>query len=117
MKTTICIKRENSETGERYSEYIIGNKHKLKLITGEVLNVVTDKRQEYWFVTDVETGLLLVPRLYYGFINYDPQHDVYKERNALETAKFCINRHLTERNMTFAEMRVRRLNNLKKEEE
>ena len=44
MKTEINIIRENSKTGQRYEDTIIVNRHKLKLATGEIMSVVTDKR-------------------------------------------------------------------------
>ena len=45
MKTEIEIKCENDE-GERWVRKLVGNRHKIKLVTGEVINVVTDKRKE-----------------------------------------------------------------------
>ena len=34
------------------------------------------------------------------------------EKNALKTAKFCIDRYLAENNITFAEWRIKRINQL-----
>ena len=112
MKTEINIIRENSKTGQRYEDTIIVNRHKLKLATGEIISVGTDKRGDCWFVSDIESGLNLIYSHYYGFIEFDPVHDVYSEKNALETAKFCIDRYLAENNITFAEWRTKRIKQL-----
>lgn len=92
-----------------HRQEICGEKHELKLSNGEVIDVITDKRCKSWFVTDIESGLLLIPSRYYGFIVYDTQHDCSTEENALETAKFCIENYLKDNNITFAEMRGNRL--------
>ena len=113
MKTEINIIRESSKTGQRYEDTIIMNRHKLKLATGEIISVGTDKREDCWFVSDIESGLNLIYSHYYGFIEFDPLHDVYSEKNALETAKFCIDRYLDENNITFAEWRIKRIKQLK----
>lgn len=112
MKTQIQIKMENG-FNDTYTKTIIANRHKIKLITGETINVCTDKRGNQWFVTDVESGLLLVPSAYYGFLCYDPKHDVYKERNAIQTAKYCIDEYLKSKNTTFKQMRENRIKNIK----
>ena len=113
MKTEIKIIRENLKTEQRYEDTIIVNRHKLKLATGEIISVGTDKREDCWFVSDIESGLNLIYSHYYGFIEFDPLHDVYSEKNALETAKFCIDRYLAKNNITFAEWRIKRIKQLK----
>ena len=104
MKFNIRVKNKDC----KYME-VRGKKHKLKLYNGEIIEVTTDKRMEFWFITDIETGYCVIPSSYYGFLNYDPQHDVLTERNALETAKFCIDRYLKSNNITFSQWRERRL--------
>lgn len=104
MKIEIEIKCENDE-GERWVRKLIGNRHKIKLITGEVINVVTDKRYAHWFVTDVESGFCIVPPSYYGLLCLDDEHDVFTEKKALETATFAINNFLKLKNITFEKFR------------
>ena len=108
MKTEIEIKCKNDED-KRCVRKIIGNKHKIKLITGEVINVVTDKRYAHWFVTDVKSGLCIVPPSYYGLLCFDDEHDVFTEKNALETTKFCVDNFLKSQNITFEQWRKERL--------
>lgn len=115
MKTELVITMKNILDGGTYTKTIIGNRHKIKLCTGEVINVVTDKRGNQWFVSEVETGLLLVPSAYYGFICYDPKHDVYKEKNALETVKYCFDQHLQSKKISFKEMKEKRIKQISKE--
>lgn len=110
MKTKIEIKCKNNATAT-----IIGYRHKIKLITGEVIKVATDKRYDCWFVTDIESGLSIVSPSYYGLLCFDDEHDVFTEKNALNTAKFCIDTHLTSKNITFEEWRKERLSELIKE--
>lgn len=111
MKIEIEIKCENDE-GERWVRKLVGNRHKIRLITGEVINVVTDKRDAHWFVTDVESGFCMVPPSYYGLLCFDDEHDVFTEKKALETTKFCVDRYLAENNITFAKWRTKRINQL-----
>jgi hypothetical protein len=110
VKTEIEIKCENNKTCT-----IIGNRHKIKLITGEVIKVATDKRHDYWFVTDIESGLAIVSPSYYGLLCFDDEHDVFTENNALDTAKFCVDAHLKSKNISFEEWRKERLSELIKE--
>lgn len=110
MKTEIEIKCVNNQT-----DTIIGNRHKIKLITGEVVKVATDKRHDCWFVTDIESGLSIVSSSYYGLLCFDDEHDVFTEKNALDTAKFCVDAHLKSKNITFEEWRKERLSELIKE--
>lgn len=114
MKIEIEIKCENDE-GERCVRKIVGNRHKIKLITGEVINVVTDKRDAHWFVTDVESGFCMVPPSYYGLLCFDYEHDVFTEKKALETTKFCVDNFLKSKNITFEQWRKERLSKLIKE--
>ena len=72
MKTEINIIRENSKTGQRNEDTTIANRHILKLATGEIISVGTDKRGDCWFVSDIESGLNLIYSHYYGFIEFDP---------------------------------------------
>lgn len=114
MKIEIEIKCENDE-GERCVRKIVGNRHKIKLITGEVINVVTDKRDAHWFVTDVESGFCMVPPSYYGLLCFDDEHDVFTEKKALETTKFCVDNFLKSKNITFEQWRKERLSKSIKE--
>lgn len=113
MKIQIKIIRENLKTEQMYEDTIIVNRHKIQLATGETISVGTDKREDCWFVTDIESGLNVIYSHYYGFIEFDLLHNVYSEKNALETAKFCIDKYLAENNITFAEWRIKRLEQLK----
>lgn len=114
MKKKLMITMEKG-TGEKYTKIIIGNRHKIKLCTGEIINVLTDKRDKQWFVTEVETGLNLVPDSYYGFLCYDTEHDIYKEKNALETAKYCLNLIIQFKKKSFKEILENRIKHLNKE--
>lgn len=99
-----------------YSKVVNGKKHKIKLYNGEILDVATHKKNGFWFVTDLETGFNIIPRSYYGFICYDFTHDISTERNALETAKFCIDEYLKSHNITFSQWRTKRLSEVNKGE-
>lgn len=92
-------------------EEVYGNFHILKLCSGEKIKVASHKDGDWgWHITDIETGLNLVPLRYYGFIFYeDYGYGVDTERNALNTAKFNLDKYLKEHNTTFSERREKRL--------
>ncbi|MGN0961301.1 MAG: hypothetical protein ACI4PF_03790 [Christensenellales bacterium] len=116
MKAKVDLIMVNTD-GTRYKKNIIGNKHTLKLCTGEKLKVVAHKEDgyNYWHITDIETGLNMVPEHYYGFIDYDDKHNAFTEKNALETAKYSIDKHLNKKKITFSEMREKRLKEVQNE--
>lgn len=103
MRIKLLIPMENA-LGERIYKEIIGNKRKIKLNNGEIISVMTDKRKDMWFVTDVISGILLIPQSYYGLIVYDEKHNVFTENNALETAKHFLDNEIENKKMGFYEM-------------
>lgn len=89
MKEIVNIRLYNGKLVE-----IMGNKHTLKLQSGEEIKVVTDKRQKFWYVTHCESGLNLVPLQYYNGERVVEMGDCYlmptTERDALEIVRFTL---------------------------
>lgn len=109
MKTKIEIRTKDGS-----KKKIKGFKTQLKLKSGEIINVVVDKRKDkyygnMWFVTHIESGLLIVPPQYYCFprlivdldeLDLDPD----TKDNALEIAKYNLDRIYAKRGKTFTEI-------------
>jgi len=94
-------------------EECVGNKHILKLSTGEKIIVATTREtcdccKLYWNVTDIETGIALV-----GFYEHSMflffQYDNKTEKGALCLAIERIENSLKEKNTTYKELINKRL--------
>ncbi len=105
MKVTIKIKMIDGSTKE-----ITGSKRKLKLKSGEVIDVVVDKRKDeilgdMWFVTHVESGLALVPNWYYCYprmlIREECDLDPITAKNALDIVKYEFDKLYKEKGIKF----------------
>lgn len=73
-----------------------GNKRVIELVTGEKMNVVTDKRLGFhWFVTHLESGVIACPDVVI--------QRARTEKEALAMTKECWDNLLTSQNKTFAQ--------------
>jgi hypothetical protein len=120
MKTEIQARTKDNST-----MIICGNRHKLKLKSGEVINVITDKRDDdvlgpMWFVTHVESGLNIIPPKYYQYPRFivrkedDCDLDPITERNALKIAQYVWDTIYETQNKTFEQVWKNREENLDK---
>ena len=113
----------NARTKDNSAMVIEGNRHKIKLESGEVIDVVTDRREVHpvfgrqWFVTHIDSGLNIVPPRYYCYPHiiwdYDIDLDPTTERNALKIAKHTFNTIYRTQNKTFAQILEEREKQLK----
>lgn len=105
------------------SEMIIkGNRHRLKLNSGEIINVITDKRTDdvlgpMWFVSHIESGLNIIPPQYYCYPRLvffgDCDLDPTTERNALIICKFVFDGYYKNYGKTFKQIFEERERKLK----
>lgn len=104
----------NARTKDNSAMVIEGNRHKIKLESGEVIDVITDKRDIHpeggpqWFVTHIDSGFNIVPPRYYYYphIIWDNDIDLEPttEKNALEIAEHTFNTIYRTQNKTFAQI-------------
>lgn len=117
----------NARTNDNSVMIIRGNRHKIKLDSGEVINVVTDKRTDdvlgpMWFVSHIESGLNIIPPRYYVYPRFifrlidDCDLEPITERNALKIAKYVWDSIFKNEGKTFEEVWQERENNLKNKE-
>lgn len=124
MKTEI-----NARTDDDSIMIIRGNGHKLKLNSGEVINVVTDKRcdgltsglnGQLWYVSHIDSGLSIIPIRYYCYPriiwNDDIDLDPTTEKNALKIAKYELDKIFEAKHQTFSELLKRREKELEEKE-
>ena len=115
----------NARTKDNSAMVIEGNRHKIKLDSGEVINVVTDRREVHpvfgrqWFVTHIDSGLWIIPKRYYCFPrivwSHDCDLDPTTEKNALKIAKHTFDTIYRTQNRTFAQVLADREKELKEE--
>ena len=96
----------------------IGNKHKIKLSNGEIINVATTKEGDliygtWWNVSDIDSGLLIVcynPSPY----DYLSKHTNNTERGALLLAKDTLNFAIKDKQCSYKELLNKRFKNVEK---
>ena len=90
MKQEIKIRMENGK-----DRIIKGNKRTITFLSGETINVITDKRADkMWYVTHCASGLNIVPPRYYVYPRIvffgDCDLDPTTEKNAIEIVRFTF---------------------------